>query len=119
MARSDGRLSVLLINRDAAAGHVVRLTLKGGGAPTGPASVVQYGAAQYAWRAGGLNGHPVRSDPPRRFGQADAASNLALPPYSLNVITTTQPQISLTSPRSAMTNSDLRAGIAGTIALKP
>jgi hypothetical protein len=119
LARSDGRLSVLLINRDAASAHVVRLSLKGGGAPAGAASVVQYGSAQYAWRADGLNGHPLRSDPPRRFGLAGAASELALPPYSLTVITTTQPQISLTSPRSALTNSDLRAGIAGTIALKP
>ncbi|AHG88449.1 F5/8 type C domain-containing protein [Gemmatirosa kalamazoonensis] len=89
LRRPDGRWSLLLVNKDSLHAYTVRLRLAAdtaadGHAPSGPLDVVQFSAAQYAWREDGPNGRPTRSDPPARFRRdADA---LVLPGYSVTVV---------------------------------
>jgi hypothetical protein len=85
--RPDGMISVLLVNRDPARSHPVRLKVRGGAGPAalpGPYEVVQYSPRQFAWRSAGSNGHPLRDDPPNRFTLA--GGEVALPPYSITVV---------------------------------
>jgi hypothetical protein len=89
--RPDGRLAVMLINRDPVRARHIRVEVRrrAGRPPTvlgGPVDVVQYGQDQYVWRPDGAAGHPVRDEPPRRFSLASAS--LTLPPYSLTVLKT-------------------------------
>ena len=51
----------------------------------GPLQVVQYSAAQYAWRAAGDDSRPTRDLPPARFTLA-AGRPLVLPAMSLTVV---------------------------------
>jgi hypothetical protein len=91
--RPDGKLSVLLINRDPARAHPVGLKVLDGGRPAvlpGPYEVVQYSSRQFAWRSAGFNGHPLRDDPPSRFTLA--GGEVALPPYSLTVVRAGAPE---------------------------
>lgn len=86
--RPDGKLAVLLINRDPARRHVVELQVRRAGATTavplrGSYGVYQYGADQYRWQAAGAAGHPVRNQPPRHFS---GDGPVALPPYSITVV---------------------------------
>ncbi len=92
--RPDGRLAVLLINRDPASAHALDIEARrrvGGplGDVPGPFEVVQYGKDEYAWQAAGAAGHPTRNEPPRRFSLAHGP--LSLPPYSLTVVRTSVP----------------------------
>lgn len=86
--RPDGRIAILLINRDPLHGHQVQLQVRrsANAAPVdlvGRFEVVQYGPAQYQWQAAGAHGHPLRDQPPHRY---QLNGNLvALPPYSLTV----------------------------------
>lgn len=82
--RDDGTVSVLLLNRDPATEHQVRLSF-GGAAPEGPLDVVQYGPGQYRWSADGVRGHPSKDEPPMRFTLASGVEILRLPAYSLTV----------------------------------
>ncbi len=82
--RTDGKLAVLLLNRDPVQARAVRLDL-GVAAPVGPLLVTQYGPDQFVWRAGGARGHPARSLAPVRFKLASGGSILRLPPYSMTV----------------------------------
>ena len=89
LKRPDGMWSILLINRDAHSGHRIDISLRTsqGGAPVrlpGPFDVVQYGPAQFSWRAAGDAGQPMRDLPPRRF--RIVGSVVDLPPYSLTVV---------------------------------
>ena len=68
--RPDGKISVLLINRDPAQAHQVSLNLidrVGQAALPGPYDMVQYSPQQFAWRSAGFSSHPLRDDPPNRF----------------------------------------------------
>ncbi|MEO8811778.1 MAG: discoidin domain-containing protein, partial [Caulobacteraceae bacterium] len=90
--RPDGRWSVLLINRDAKAAHRVRMVVRSAASLppvtlNGPFAVTQYGAGRYAWRPGGETGRPVLDLPPRRFRLAGAGEAIALPPFSLTIVT--------------------------------
>ncbi len=92
--RPDGRLAVLVVNRDPLHGHAIRLMTSRlvGTAPAdlpGPLDVIQYGAGEYRWKADGAAGRPVRNEPPRRFSQS--AKAVRLPPYSLTVVRTRVP----------------------------
>jgi hypothetical protein len=92
LKRPDGRWAVLLINRDPAHTHQVRIDLvQRAGRPAaplaGPFEVVQYGAEEYLWRADDDAGRPARDDPPRRFDVPGGA--VGLPPYSLTIVRTT------------------------------
>lgn len=96
LARQDGRLSLLLINRDAASAHAMRLVRADGFRQVSmgsPVDIAQYGPDQYAWRPAGLNGHPSRSDPPRRFRLRDPSAGVDLPAYSLTVVTSVYPVV--------------------------
>ena len=87
LQRPDGGWSILLINRDPRSSHAVRIALSNAVNSTplqGPFDIVQYGVAQYAWRANGELGRPTRDLPPRRFRIAGAT--IDLPPYSLSVV---------------------------------
>jgi hypothetical protein len=90
--RPDGRLSILLINRDPGHAHEVRLNLidrAGLSALPSPYDVVQYSPRQFAWQSAGFNSHPLRDNPPSRM---TLASNLvSLPPYSLTVVRAGRP----------------------------
>jgi len=91
--RPDGRLAVLMINRDPGHGHVVDLRVKRRGKSglselRGPYEVFQYGAAQYRWQAAGASGHPTRNQPPRHFFSKGA---VMLPPYSMTVVRSNDP----------------------------
>ncbi|KUR77736.1 hypothetical protein AQZ49_09600 [Novosphingobium sp. FSW06-99] len=81
--RPDGTWAVLLVNRDEAHAHAVRIDL-GGHAPGGAWHVVQYGARDYRWLAAGENSHPTRDDPPHRFDVAGGVVDL--PAYSITVV---------------------------------
>lgn len=81
--RPDHTWAVLLVNRDEATAHAVRLNIGGHTAP-GPYQVVQYAARDYTWLASGADSHPTRDDPPHRFFAKDDA--LALPAYSITVV---------------------------------
>jgi hypothetical protein len=81
--RPDNSWAVLLINRDRAKAHAVRLNL-GGKTPAAPWHIVQYGARDFTWLAAGAQSHPTRDDPPRRFvANSDV---IALPAYSITVV---------------------------------
>jgi hypothetical protein len=87
--RPDGRLAILLINRDPVHAHQVRLALRLKASaplvyPSGPFDIVQYGPAQYLWRAAGSAGHPIRNEPPLRFSLPTGLASL--PPYSITVV---------------------------------
>ncbi len=86
--RPDGRLAVLLINRDPARAHVVDLQVNRGGvggmsALRGSYEMFQYGAAQYRWQAAGPAGHPTRNEPPRQF---ETQGPVTLPPFSMTIV---------------------------------
>ena len=50
----------------------------------GKVETIQFSRAQYAWRADGPNGHPIRSLPPVQFTREASATTYELPPYSRN-----------------------------------
>lgn len=86
--RPDGGWAVMMINKDPVRAHSVRATFRDtGGERTlgGPAELVQFGRAQYAWHAAGENGHPARSLPPARTTVRGGAI-IVLPPFSLTVL---------------------------------
>lgn len=91
--RPDGRLAVLLINRDPVRAHTIGVQVKRRGAvePSvlhGPYEVFQYGADRYRWQAAGSAGHPSRNEPPRRFF---SNGPIVLPPTSMTVLRSSDP----------------------------
>lgn len=93
LRRPDGRLAVLLINRDPQHAHTVNLQARSsaGKAPAtlhGPYQVFQYGAAQYHWQPAGPAGHPTRNEPPRQF---TAGGPVKLPAFSMTIVRTRDP----------------------------
>lgn len=88
VTRPDGRLAVMILNRSADRAASVRLVARKTGEErplSGPAEVWRYGPEQYRWRADGLNGHPVRDEPPAR-STAPAGDDLVLPPDTMMVV---------------------------------
>ena len=88
--RPDKQWALLAINKDPkrAAQLNVEFNLPGAKQPlsfVGQVEVIQFSRAQYAWRADGPNGHPIRSLPPSQFTR-EASASYELPPYSLTVI---------------------------------
>jgi hypothetical protein len=84
----DGRWSVMLVNRDEARAHAAPIAFEAAGgrqAFAGPASVVQYSGAEYAWRDRGDTSRPIRDLPPARYTLA-AGHTLVLPAMSLTVV---------------------------------
>jgi len=92
--RPDGRLALLLINRDKTQAHRVGISVinqagQRGTELHGPFDVIQYGPAQYAWQADGANGHPIRDNPPRQM-TVDGGP-IDLPAYSITVLRAAYP----------------------------
>lgn len=77
--RPDGRLSLLILNRDPSRAY--RLALP----DTGDAEVWRYGAAQYDWIDDGPRSHPGRDDPPEHDAPA-FLSEVEVPPAALVVV---------------------------------
>ena len=89
--RPDHRLGVLLINRNPTHPFTVRLMTRSRGGQLamirGPASFMQYGPAQYAWKDDGADSHPLRSEPPLHSRLSAMPLSITLPPESLTVVT--------------------------------
>jgi hypothetical protein len=91
--RPDGRLGVLLLNKDPQRTLTVRLveSAKGNTTPLeGPLRLDQYSSEQYDWHPGGAHGnggHPDPNDPPAHTTlDEDAGATVTLPPYSVTVV---------------------------------
>ncbi len=88
--RPDKQWALLAINKDPkrTAQLNVEFDLPGAKQPAsfiGKVELIQFSRQQYAWHAGGPNGHPIRSLPPTHFTH-DGSSSFELPPYSLTVL---------------------------------
>jgi hypothetical protein len=86
--RPDGEWAVILINKDPSRSATVRLRFRAGDRRmtfAGTTDLYRFGRAQYAWRAAGPDGAPVRSRPPGHLRVA-AGADVALPPWSLTVV---------------------------------
>jgi hypothetical protein len=83
--RSDGRWSILLLNKDPKRSYGVRVKLPLPIHFAGSVDFIQYGPAQYRWHARGDRGYASPNLPPKRTSiSPDAIANL--PPYSLTVV---------------------------------
>lgn len=97
LVRPDGKLGLLLVNRDAAAPARVELSaIRPGSAAAVPlgraARVVQYSPAQYAWISDGVESHPGLDLPPERHVLSGWRGALVLPANSVTVVTTSPPR---------------------------
>jgi hypothetical protein len=93
--RPDGRLSVLVLNKDPHRSLSVRLVTSTGGrarALVGDLDVYQYSGKQFVWHfEPGLRGHgyPKRNEPPEHYTEdAGGGAVVTLPPYSITVVRT-------------------------------
>jgi len=87
VARPDGALGVVLINKDPARAHIVRVVDTGGRSYDGPLNVYQYSSHQYAWHPAGENGFADPDLPPVHFAlKGQPADGLILPPFSMTVL---------------------------------
>ncbi len=86
LRRPDGTWSVLIFNksRDTKKAAISFRTRSGEARFDGPASIVQYSSDQYAWRAAGEDGHPIRDLPP--VHSSVAADVIELPPMGITVV---------------------------------
>jgi hypothetical protein len=88
--RSDGKLAVLLVNRNAYRTHRLSIALQTASAPAaplrGPATVFSYGPRQYAWVRAGQQSHPGRDNPPARREVAKGPLAIELAPWSVAVV---------------------------------
>jgi hypothetical protein len=86
--RPDQTWAILLVNKDPIRAHRASIGFRDTGAPAsfhGRVEVFQYSRAQYDWKASGPDGHPARTEAPRRFWLA-GTSEVNLPPFSLTVV---------------------------------
>lgn len=94
LRRPDGKLSVILFNKDPKRAITVRLMQDSGGESQpleGVLELDQYSAEQYKWNPShrrGNGGHPDPNDPPvsTTIG-TDRHATITLPPYSISVAT--------------------------------
>ncbi|HEV2218644.1 MAG TPA: glycosyl hydrolase family 5, partial [Candidatus Dormibacteraeota bacterium] len=93
LLRPDGQWALLLVNKDFASPHPVRVAFVDDGAPTaarafrGDTTMISYGKAQYEWHPAMKNGYADPDDPPvSRSIQADAGTVYELPPASVTVL---------------------------------
>jgi hypothetical protein len=103
LMRPDGKLSVLLVNKDPRRAYAMHVRIAGSKNADhflGAVQAVQYSTQQYEWKEAGPNGHPINNDPPRRFVLHDG-EGVWLPPYSLTVLrgSTTAPLSQMASIR--------------------
>jgi hypothetical protein len=88
--RPDGLWSVLLINKDPLQSYRAQLRFQGSGSIKSLASsleLFQYSSAQYVLNNDKSNPTPIKNDPPSYTKlDADNASSIELPAYSLTVV---------------------------------
>ena len=88
--RPDQAWAILLENKDSTHAYRARIgfrdnTVLHQTSFRGRAEVFQYSRAQYDWKDSGPDGHPVRTEAPRRFSLR-GGSPITLPPFSLTVV---------------------------------
>jgi len=86
--RPDGKWSIMLVNKDQQHDHLVGINFTDGRSVwrfAGKVSISQYSSAQYAWKEAEESGHPMRSQPPRRF-RLPGNQLVRVPPFSLTVV---------------------------------
>jgi hypothetical protein len=90
LRRPDGRLSILLLNKDPHWARPVSISLAGAGparALIGPVALQQLSRASYVWHPHGESGYAQPDAPPARSTfDASARSVLSLPPLSVTVL---------------------------------
>jgi hypothetical protein len=95
LRRPDGRLSILLLNKDPLRARPVAFSLTGDGPSrplTGAVTVEQLSSARYVWHAAGELGYARPDGPPARGAfSAGPGSELTLPPLSITVLRTEGP----------------------------
>jgi hypothetical protein len=88
--RPDGNWSVMLVNRDEANPHNVRVAFssgKGQGAFKGPVTLVTFGSEQYVWINDGPNSHADPDHPPvASVITANPQTAFTLPKASITVL---------------------------------
>uniref|UniRef100_UPI0026EBB8C4 discoidin domain-containing protein n=2 Tax=Phenylobacterium aquaticum TaxID=1763816 RepID=UPI0026EBB8C4 len=97
LTRPDGRIGVLLVNRDPTAAARVTLaavTTQGREARplTGPGKVIQYSPVQYSWVSDGPNSHPGLDLPPTRRSLGRSLGPMVLPASSITVMVGAPPR---------------------------
>jgi F5/8 type C domain. len=88
VARPDGKLAIMLVNKDPHRAYSVHIKFVGGKSAAhfaGKVAVFQYSRQQYAWLDAGPNGRPIRDEAPRQFAIRDDGP-VNLPPYSLTIV---------------------------------
>ena len=90
VARPDGKLGVLLLNRSAARAVTLPIAIRaGGGAPAplaGPGELWTYGPAQYQWHDAGRESRPSRSLPPAHAFVPAGPVRVTVPPDGMVVV---------------------------------
>jgi hypothetical protein len=90
LRHSDGRLSLLLVNRSATRSHRLALDarLRGGREVRlrGPATVFSYGPEQYSWIDAGKQSHPGRDRPPLQRHLGSGPLDVDLRPLTMAVV---------------------------------
>jgi hypothetical protein len=81
--RPDGRLSVVLLNRDPTTPAMVRVKFDGAPQPAASYDAVQFSHAEYEWDA--VLGRPIKDEPPKHF-ETNLSQAVELPPYSITVL---------------------------------
>src|SRR5262245_39646767 len=88
--RPDKQWALLAINKDPKQAAQLNVEFKIPAAKqqlsfVGQVQIIQFSRQQYAWRAAGPNGYPIRSMPPAQF-TSQASASYELPPYSVTVL---------------------------------
>ena len=88
--RPDGNWSLMLVNRDEANAHPVRVAFENAGDRaffSGPVTVVTFGSEQYIWKNDGPNSHPDPDGPPvARVVTGGPDATFTLPKASITVL---------------------------------
>src|SRR2546427_1290670 len=92
MNRPDGNWSVMLVNRDEANSHSVRVIFEDSAKSqtasfAGPVTVVTFGSEQYVWINDGPNSHADPDNPPAATAiLASSQTTFTLPKASITVL---------------------------------
>jgi hypothetical protein len=90
LRRPDGKLAVLLVNRNGHRAHrlsiALQTTSRSATALGGPATVFSYGPRQYSWISAGKQSHPGRDKPPVRRDVGNGPLGIDLAPWSVAVV---------------------------------
>jgi len=87
VARPDGQLSVMIINKDQDNSHEVRFALDDASRHLdGAMTMITFGSEQYMWKSDGPNGHPDPNEPPVTKTLASGTRSVVLPKSSVTVL---------------------------------